>query len=122
MKFSEDSANAQYRIQAYGDSWIQINDQRFHQPLIISAQTLLTDWQASSMQDLQPEQLEPLFVMQADVILLGTGQQQVLPGKAIQQALVNNGTGFEWMANAAACRTYNILLAEGRAVAMAIFP
>ncbi len=59
---------------------------------------------------------------QVDVILLGTGSQIAHPPKAFRAALEDAGLGLEPMDSAAACRTYNVLLAEGRRIAAALLP
>jgi uncharacterized protein len=122
MQFNEDQPNAVYTIQAYGEGWLQIQHQRFTQPLIVSAQTLITDWDATSFETLTAEQLKPLFALNTEVILVGCGSTASLPSGAIYRALVEHGIGFEIMATDAACRTYTILLSENRSVAAALFP
>lgn len=121
MQFNEDQPQAIYTIQAHDQGWIQIQNQRFTAPLIISAQTLISDWTVQDFASLTPEQLTPLFTLNPEVILLGCGSSQSLPSAALYRALVEHGVGFEIMTTAAACRTYTILLAENRTVAAALF-
>jgi uncharacterized protein len=54
-------------------------------------------------------------------LLLGTGQTQVFPSLAVRNAFMEAGIGFDIMTTGAACRTYNVLLAEGRPVGIALF-
>lgn len=122
MQFSEDKPQATYTIQAYDEGWVQIQNQRFTAPLIVSAQVLMSDWEAQSFESLTSEQLAPLFALKAEVILLGCGSKTNLPSGEIYRALVEHGVGFESMTTAAACRTYAILLSEDRAVTAALFP
>lgn len=121
MQFSEEGKDSHQRIQAYGDGWIQVQDKRLYRPCIISGQTLWENWAADSWDKLEPQHLETLFAVKAEVILIGTGREAQLPPPGIYQALVRNGIGFEVMATDAACRTYNVLLAENRPVVAAIF-
>ena len=55
-----------------------------------------------------------------EILVLGTGERQVFPEPQVIVALAARGIGLEVMDNGAACRTYNILLAEGRKVALAL--
>ncbi|MCF7700438.1 Mth938-like domain-containing protein [Loktanella sp. M215] len=57
-----------------------------------------------------------------DVVFVGTGAEIAHPPAAFRQALEAAGLGVETMASPAACRTYNVLLSEGRRVALALFP
>lgn len=54
-------------------------------------------------------------------LLLGTGQAQVFPSLAVRNAFMDAGIGLDIMTTGAACRTYNVLLAEGRPVGVALF-
>lgn len=121
MKFSEDIANASYRISGYGVDWVQVNQQRLTSSFLIGSDTLITNWQPQSLADLEAQHLTALFDIGAEVVLIGTGKHQQLPSPAVWQALVSNGVGFEIMTTAAVCRTYNVLLSEARRVAAAIF-
>jgi uncharacterized protein len=56
------------------------------------------------------------------VLLLGTGTKQVFPAPDVRRAFADAGVGLEAMTTGAACRTYNILLAEGRMVGAALIP
>lgn len=122
MQFTEDKPQATYMIQAYGDGWVQIQNEALRSPFIVSAHTLIKDWGAKSFESLTPEQLEPLFALNSELILLGRNDTTHLVSGAIYQALVEHGIGFEIMTTDAACRTYTILLSENRSVAVALFP
>ncbi|MEJ6392345.1 Mth938-like domain-containing protein [Gymnodinialimonas sp. 2305UL16-5] len=59
-------------------------------------------------------------VAEVDVLLLGTGAEIAHPPAALRDAVEKAGAGLEVMASPAACRTYNVLLAEGRRVGAAM--
>ncbi|MCH2163090.1 MAG: Mth938-like domain-containing protein [Marinovum sp.] len=67
------------------------------------------------------DDVAPLIALKdtVDVLFLGTGAEIAHPPKATRDALTEAGVGFESMATATACRTYNVLLSEGRRIAMA---
>ncbi len=121
MKFSEEGKNTEQRIQAYGEDWVRVNNQQLNRACIVSHNQLLTDWKVTHFSQLEPVQLKTLLDCDADVFIIGTGKKQQLPSPTIHRALVEQGKGFEIMTTAAACRTYNVLLGEGRKVACALF-
>ena len=69
---------------------------------------------------LATEHLTQLAAFSCDVLLLGTGLRQRFPSPALLRPLIESGRGFEIMDTAAACRTYNILVGEGRIVLAAL--
>src|SRR5439155_16864051 len=70
--------------------------------------------------ELAPEHLAALAALDREIILLGTGARQRFPSPEIMRSLLRSGVGVEVMDVQAACRTYNILLAEDRRVAAAL--
>ena len=72
------------------------------------------------MQNLNEQTLAPIFDMNPDVVLLGTGQRQVFPAAEVMGLFGKRGIGLEVMDNGALCRTFNILIAEQRSVVGAL--
>ncbi len=97
-----------------GEEWI-----RSH--LIVSAHGIVRDWPASTPEDLRPEDLEPAVAVEPDIIVLGTGDTLRRPKLDLMALMAERGIGIEIMNTPAACRTYNVLLHEGRSVAAALF-
>ncbi|MCF6339087.1 MAG: Mth938-like domain-containing protein [Gammaproteobacteria bacterium] len=83
---------------------------------IVSPRHLLRDWPPASISDLQAEHFEAIIELQPELVLLGTGTQLTFPPPQLLAALHRQRVGVEVMDTAAACRTYNILMAEGRFV------
>jgi uncharacterized protein len=79
-------------------------------------------WDVSAFDDLTAESLAPLVSAAAGLpfILLGTGATQLFPAPGIREAFAAPGIGLEVMDTGAACRTYNVLLGEGRIFAAAL--
>jgi uncharacterized protein len=121
MKFSEATSDARYQITRYSADAVWVNDQPLASSFIISPQTLIRDWRPQSFQALQVTDLETLFGLEAEVIIIGSGSRQQLPPPDIWKALAQHGVGFEIMGTDAACRTYNVLLGEARRIAAAFF-
>jgi uncharacterized protein len=80
----------------------------------------VVDWAVSAGRALVPADLAPLLALGVDVVLLATGERQCFPAPAVFAAAASAGVGLEVMDTGAACRTYNVLVAEDRAVALAL--
>jgi len=121
MKFAEDNNHARYKITAYDARSIAINDKPFQQSLVLSPMELITDWQPEIYSQLEATHLNPFYELKAEIILLGTGNKQIFPEADILKRLAKEQIGFEIMDTPAACRTFNILMAEGRNVVVGLF-
>jgi uncharacterized protein len=78
-------------------------------------------WGPDNFANLTEEHFAALAAVECDVLLLGTGGHQHFPTPAQMRPLLEARRGIEVMSTAAACRTYNVVLAEGRIVAAALF-
>jgi len=115
MKFSEDTTNG-YRIEAYDAASLTIGGRRYQRALALSAERLDPDWGPEAPEALRAGHIAELLEAAPQLILLGTGQVQRLLALELQAPALTRGIGIEVMSTPAACRTYNILLAEGRRV------
>ncbi len=120
MPLTEDIVTSRYRISGYRDDAIIINEVSYAQSLVVSAETLHSPWPVSLLADLNEESFEPVFDLNPDVVLLGTGTRQHFPEAKILALFGQKGIGLEVMDNGALCRTFNILVTEDRAVVAAI--
>lgn len=107
-------------ITGYGKGWIDVNDQRYAHSLIVLPNLLVTDWAVADFQSLTEAHFERMALLQPEVILLGTGDKHRFVNPHLGRTLTEAGIGLECMTTVAACRTYNILMAEGRHVAAAL--
>ena len=89
---------------AYGDGYVAVNHQKHEKNLILLPESLIEAWTTASV----------------EVILLGTGRRLRFPAGPLMRSFAPAGIGLEVMDLQAACRTYNILAAEGRKVAAAL--
>jgi len=121
MKFAEDHNEANYKITGYEKQGIKINDRLFQQSLIVSPSTLIAEWKPSEIMQLSAEDLESFYELNAEIILLGTGDKQCFPNTDVLKQLAKMQIGFEIMDTQAACRTFNIIMAEGRNVVAGLF-
>ena len=120
MKFNLDQPATIYVVRGYGPGTIRIGDRSYTRSLIVTATRLIEDWRPPSIGDLRVTDLEPLIELRPEVLLIGSGARQVFPDRATLAALYASRLGFEIMDTGAACRTYNVLAAEGRNVAAAL--
>ena len=118
MRFSQDSF-AINSIRAYGDGEITINDKTIAQSVVITADSIQL-WEPRSIDELTAGHIERLGELDPEVVIIGTGKQLTFPSPAVTAALQVRGIGVEIMAHDAACRTFNILLAEDRRVVVAL--
>jgi uncharacterized protein len=109
-------------VRRYGDGVIVIGEQQITRPCIVTAQRLVLEWSAISIAELSEPQLEPLLALQPSIVLLGAGQTQQFASAALRGLFRARGLALECMTLGAACRTYNILAGEERAVAAGLFP
>jgi len=120
LKLHLDPATAKNAITGYGEGYVMVNRQRFERSLVVLPERLLVDWPPSRFDELAPEHLAALADLDREIILLGTGTRLRFPRPEIIHSLIKRGIGVEVMDVQAACRTYNILLAEERRVAAAL--
>jgi len=119
MKMHITHAAGRYLVTGYGPSWVEINQAR-HEASLILTPALITPWEAISIETLAAEHFAPVVELAPEVLLLGTGSRQRFPPIPLLRPLIEAGIGYEVMDTAAACRTYNILMADGRHVAAAL--
>jgi len=120
MKLHLTTAENNHLITGYGENYVEINQQRYAQNIIVMPQTLILDWQASIFADLTEAHFAQVGGLKPELVLLGTGEKHQFLHPRIYQSLTAQGIPLECMTTAAACRTYNILMSEGRNVAAAL--
>lgn len=105
---------------AYGDGYVAVNHQKHEKNLILLPESLIEAWTTASVETLQESDMQQLLGLGVEVILLGTGRRLRFPAGPLMRPFAPAGIGLEVMDLQAACRTYNILAAEGRKVAAAL--
>lgn len=103
-------------IHAYAPGEIRINTEIYTNSLVITVSSLHTDWPLTEIDALDESHIEPILRQDPELILFGTGDRLVFPGADKLRPIIERGIGYEIMDTAAACRTYNVLVAEGRHV------
>jgi len=120
MKFTQDTPNADYVFGHYGDGKLMVNTDVHTCSLIIFPDKLVSDWPVQTVDDLTPEHFKEISTRSPEIVLLGTGVKQRFPSINTRKELIAAGLNLEIMDTGAACRTYNLLVSEGRDVAAAV--
>jgi uncharacterized protein len=120
MKISLDGGTATYRILSYAQGQVAVNEQVLTRSLVVMPEALLSDWPPQDFEALAAEHFVMIAALRPEIVLLGTGAGLRFPSPALLVPLYDAGIGVEVMDTGAACRTYDILMAEGRAVAAAL--
>lgn len=120
MKFHLADAAGLNQITAYGSDYVRVNDTVYRESLVVLPERLITDWPPSRFDGLEAAHFEMLAALDQEIVLLGTGERLEFPHPRLTAALARARVGLEVMDNGAACRTYNVLVAEGRKVAAAL--
>jgi uncharacterized protein len=119
VKLHASAPSAYNTIHAYGEDHVMVNGQRHDSSLVVLRQEVLP-WGPPEFDALEPEHFEALKSLRVEIVLLGTGPRQRFPHPRLTAPLAHAGIGVEVMDLKAACRTYNILIAEERKVAAAL--
>ena len=120
MKLHSTPTQHYQTVTGYDDEGVEINAVHFAHSLIVMPETPPVAWPAASFDSLSAEHFAQIEAANPDVVILGTGKRQRFIHPRIIASLTARRIGVECMDNQAACRTYNILMGEGRKVALAL--
>ena len=109
-------------IRQYTAGEFLVNDVLYTQSIIVTADNVLTDWSRKKVSDLEISDFEKLAEFDAEIVILGTGQELVFPNIKLLKPLVDQRCGYEIMNSRAACNTFNVLVGDGRKVIAALLP
>ena len=119
MKLHASLPGAANTITGYGDDYVAVNGER-HESSVVVMPERLVPWKTAGFDSLSVEDFAFLKELGAEIVVLGTGLRQRFPHPRLTAPLTNARVGLEVMDVKAACRTYNILVAEARKVAAAL--
>jgi uncharacterized protein len=120
MKLHSDSTQQYQTVTGYDATGVEINAQRFNYSLLVMPETPPRPWNVTRFEDLQAAHFEQIAADAPDVVILGTGERQRFVHPRLIAALSARHIGVESMDSQAACRTYNVLMGEGRKVTLAL--
>ena len=120
MKLHLDNPGETRVFTAHDPDHVMVNGERYDHSIVVLAEAVRDDWAVANFDALGAAHFDYFLALKPDVLLLGTGARQRFPHPRLYSALTNAGIGVECMDTPAACRTYNILVAEDRRVIAAI--
>ena len=124
MKLHDNKPTGVNIFSGYGEGFVLVNGRRIEHSVVVLPDRIIEDWGATTFEALTAAHLEALAELDRDVVLLGTGARLRFPGpdlmRQVRQRYAATNMGLEVMDVQAACRTYNILIAEERKVAAAL--
>ncbi|NMM28189.1 MAG: Xcc1710-like domain-containing protein [Glaciimonas sp.] len=120
MKLQITSTQQYQTVTAYDDAGIEINAKYFTHSFVMLPEIAPITWAVDHFEALTTEHFKQIEAQNPDVVILGTGRRQRFVHPKLTTVLTMRRIGIECMDNQAACRTYNILMAEGRKVALAL--
>jgi len=107
-------------VHALGADWVRIGEDEYRQNLIVTPDAIATGWAPDGFAALTEGDFAGLLQHRPELVLLGTGATQRFPHPRLLSALSDARVGVEMMDTRAACRTFNILIAEDRRVVAAL--
>jgi len=116
MRFTQDSTSASNLVRAYGSGELRVNDNVYRSTIIVSASAVQAAPDIRSMEDLAALDPSRILSQGPELVLLGAGPRQIFPAASFRAQFLSAGIGFEVMDTGAACRTFNVLVAEQRPV------
>ena len=120
MKLQADRIEGQNAIARYGADGVIVNGAEYRSSVVVPWRGAVTLWPVSDFGQLTEAHFEALLALSPELVVFGSGGRIRFVRPRLLRALIERRIGFETMDTAAACRTYNVLLAEGRNVVAAL--
>lgn len=119
MEFSKEHTQGNV-IDSVTESEVVINGKHFSSPILVSPDTIIEEWQAIDFKSFKPEWVETIASLKPELVILATGQTHQNLAARYLQYFYEKSLAPECMSTNAACRTYNVLINEGRRVVLSI--
>jgi uncharacterized protein len=120
MKMRADRIEGQNAISRHGPAGVIVNGVEHTESVLVPWRGEVVAWNAASFEALTADHFARAAALRPELVVFGSGERLRFPPPALLRALIDARIGFETMDTAAACRTYNVLLAEGRTVVAAL--
>ncbi len=120
MRLTDDSNGGALLVRSYAPGEVRVGDMVLHRSCLISAEQLVENWRPQTLDELTESDLEAVFALQPEIVVLGSGSRQRFPDPRLLAAIMSRGIGCEVMDTGAACRTYNVLVSEARRAVAAL--
>ena len=120
MKLHQTHSEGRNAITGYGRGYVAVGRVRHERSLVVLPDRLIQEWGVQSARELDRDSVALLATVGAEIVIIGTGETVEFPPLEVLRPLIEASIAFEVMDTRAACRTYNILIAEDRKVAAAL--
>ncbi len=120
MKMRADRIEGQNAIARHGPEGVLVNGIEHTENVIVPWHGEVVAWNAAAFESLTGDHFARIAALKPELVIFGSGARLRFPAPALLRPLIDLGIGVETMDTAAACRTYNVLLAEGRSVVAAL--
>ena len=122
MKFQPDQLAGTNVITRHGPGELWIGNARFATGLLVPWVGTVVPWASGLPQDLGAADFDAVLVLKPEVVIFGSGARLRFVPAALLRGLIERRIGVETMDTPAACRTYNVLVSEGRCAVAALLP
>jgi len=122
MDLTQEKPGEHHYIHSVTEHGIRVVDQLCSGAFIVSAQRLLLDWPVRRADQIEAHHLEQILELDPEIVLIGTGEHQVFLSPELLMVFYRQSIGVETMNTQAACRTFNVLVSEGRNAVAALLP
>lgn len=109
-------------VRGVGAQGIRVGDTHYRRSVVISTRELRDDWPPQHFDAIEASHLEALLELTPELVLIGTGRHQRFLAQPLMGVFYRHGVGVEVMTTEAACRTFNVLVGDGRAAVAALLP
>jgi uncharacterized protein len=120
VKLQADRIEGTNAIARHGPDGVIVNGREHRSSVVVPWQGVVQDWPVASFEALSEAHFKALADLKPELVIFGSGPRIRFPKPALIRPLIEARIGIETMDTAAACRTYNVLLAEGRTVVAAL--
>lgn len=120
MKFQPDRIDAANVVSSHEPGKVRVGDTTWEQSLVVPWHGTVQPWQVTGFETLDGAAFERLAALAPELVIFGSGARLRFPRPEWLRPLIERRIGFETMDTAAACRTYNVLVSEGRSVLAAL--
>jgi uncharacterized protein len=120
VKLQPDRQPTLNTVSAYGPNYIEINAVRHDTSILLMPEGPVIQWSCAKFGDLSPAHFQEIADKKPALVIFGSGKKILFPRPELIAPLIQAKIGIETMDLQAACRTYNVLMAEGRNVLAAL--
>jgi uncharacterized protein len=120
LKFQPDHMDGVNAITRHESDRVWVQQTPFKHSILIPWTGPVQEWPARALTDLTAAHFEQLLPLAPELVLFGSGVRHAFAHPSLYKSLIEKRIGLETMDTAAACRTYNVLVSEGRKVIAAL--